>query len=87
MDDIYGTRSPIDSFVIYTKHIPKRAPVLSEYPPEMLPEIKEYLGQCGISRLYQHQAEMFSQAIAGNNVVITTSTASGKTMSFLLPVL
>ena len=30
---------------------------------------------------------MFEKAREGKNVVITTSTASGKTLSFLLPVL
>lgn len=87
MDVTYGKQRPIDRFIIYTKHIPAKPATLSEYPLEMLPEIKEYLVQHGIHKLYQHQAEMFLQAMAGNNVIITTSTASGKTLSFLLPVL
>ena len=57
------------------------------FPGALLPEIRAYLEGQGISRLYTHQAEMFEKAAAGKNVVITTSTASGKTLSFLLPVL
>src|SRR5690606_8682988 len=41
----------------------------------------------GIERLYTHQAEMFERAQAGEDVVVTTGTASGKSLGFLLPVL
>ena len=40
-----------------------------------------------IDRLYTHQAEAFSHASAGRNVVIVTPTASGKTLCYNLPVL
>lgn len=53
----------------------------------MRPEIGDYLRSQGISRLYSHQAEMFVRAGEGESLVITTATASGKTLSFLLPVL
>lgn len=87
MFSCYEKRRPLDRTIVYTKHIPARAASLSEYPLDMLPEIKEYLVKHGVNKLYYHQAEMFSKAVARNNIVITTSTASGKTMSFLLPVL
>ena len=87
MGTINRNENPFDRFVIKTKHVSERPAVYADYPDELLPEIKEYLNQSGIHKLYQHQAEMFSQAVAGNNIVITTSTASGKTLSFLLPVL
>jgi DEAD/DEAH box helicase domain-containing protein len=68
--------------------VPKREPVFAEFPEVMLPEIKTYLSEnAGISKLYCHQAEMFERCLAGENIVITTSTASGKTLSFLLPIL
>lgn len=78
---------PIDSYIIDERHVPRREAIYSDYPEGMLPEIKGYLSQSGIKQLYRHQAEMFKKALAGDNVVITTSTASGKTLSFLLPVL
>ena len=37
--------------------------------------------------LYSHQKEMLSKALSGKNCVITTGTGSGKTESFLLPVI
>ena len=87
MNALHGKQGRLDRFIAYSKTIPERAGTYTDYPPQMLPEIQEYLRQNGIQKLYQHQAEMFSQAISGNNIVITTSTASGKTLSFLLPVL
>ncbi|HEU5252058.1 MAG TPA: DEAD/DEAH box helicase [Solirubrobacterales bacterium] len=40
-----------------------------------------------IERLYLHQAETLERALAGRHTVITAGTGSGKTESFLLPVL
>lgn len=76
-----------EDLTIYTKTVPARAGEYADFPGDLLPEIGSYLEKQGISRLYIHQAEMFEKAASGENVVITTSTASGKTLSFLLPVL
>ena len=46
------------------------------------------LAMCGLVRdypLYSHQLEMLRRAMAGENVVVTAGTGSGKTESFLLP--
>lgn len=37
--------------------------------------------------LYRHQYDMLRKAVAGNNCVITSGTGSGKTESFLLPMI
>ncbi|MBM4387342.1 MAG: DEAD/DEAH box helicase, partial [Deltaproteobacteria bacterium] len=49
--------------------------------------LKRYLDDKGISNLFQHQRKMFDIVSAGNNAVISTPTASGKTLSFNLPVI
>ena len=77
----------IEELTIYNKTISQREALFSEFPINMMHEIREYLKQRGIEKLYQHQVEMFEKATKGENIVITTSTASGKTLSFLLPVL
>lgn len=77
----------IDDLIIYQKTIPEREPVYTDFPAGLHPEITEYLKKKEINALYSHQAEMFEQAGQGGNIVITTSTASGKTLSFLLPVI
>ena len=51
---------------------------------------RRWSGRCratGAERLYTHQAEAINAALAGQNVVVATSTASGKTLCFNVPVL
>ena len=73
--------------IVYEKVIPAHGAEYVSFPESMRPEIGDYLRSQGISRLYSHQAEMFVRAGEGESLVITTATASGKTLSFLLPVL
>jgi DEAD/DEAH box helicase domain-containing protein len=47
--------------------------------------LRDYLGRNGI-RLYSHQAEALETFRRGEHLILTTSTASGKTLGFLLPV-
>lgn len=77
----------IQDYTIYNKTIPKRAAEYVDYPEGLSEEICGYLSSRGILKLYSHQAEMFLEAVMKKNIVITTSTASGKTLSFLLPVI
>lgn len=77
----------IDKMVVYSRRMTAKSAEYAEYPAALLPELAEYLRARGIERLYSHQAQMFELALQGENVVITTSTASGKTLGFLLPVL
>lgn len=52
-----------------------------------LPEpLQKYLEKWGL-RLYSHQARAINEVRKGKNVIITTPTASGKTLCFNLPVL
>jgi len=44
------------------------------------------LGRAGVERLYTHQLAAY-EAAAGSNLVITSGTASGKSLAFNLPVL
>lgn len=73
--------------ISYIKTVPARQAVYAEYPESLNTELKEFLKQQGIDKLYFHQAEMYEKAVSGQHVVITTATASGKTLGFLLPVL
>ncbi len=45
------------------------------------------LAAAGAARLYTHQAEAINLALTGHDVVVATSTASGKTLCFNVPVL
>ncbi len=56
--------------------------------PESLPgPLRSALHRKGIVRLYSHQAQAFSSARSGKNLVVVTPTASGKTLCYNLPVL
>ena len=77
----------IKDCIIYEKTIPAHPAVYDDFPENLLPELAEYLKSHGIGKLYCHQTEMFEKVTSGKNAVITTPTASGKTLSFLLPVL
>ncbi|MCR3761653.1 DEAD/DEAH box helicase [Clostridium felsineum] len=77
----------ISDLIIYKKEIPKREAIYVDFPRNLSEELVKYLSEKGIEKLYCHQAEMFEKAEESKNIVITTSTASGKTLSFLLPVI
>lgn len=49
--------------------------------------VMQYLRSKNIKKLYTHQVEAIEKLINKENIIITTSTASGKTLAFLLPIL
>jgi DEAD/DEAH box helicase domain-containing protein len=59
---------------------------LVEPPPELHPDVLAALGRLGVQRLYSHQAQAVHSAWEGPTIV-TTGTASGKSMCFNLPTL
>ena len=73
--------------VIATRTIPARAAMLEPLPAGLHPALQETLAARGIDRLYSHQVEAFEAAGAGEDVVVTTGTASGKSLAYLLPVI
>jgi len=62
-------------------------PRYASMPLNLHPLLKEYLIKQGIENLYIHQAESFHQVLSGKDTVITTPTASGKSLAYNLPVL
>lgn len=73
--------------IIETRTLPEREGSYSDIPTVCDSALKECLASMGYGKLYSHQAEMFEQAIEGKNVIITTGTASGKSLAFYLPVI
>jgi DEAD/DEAH box helicase domain-containing protein len=56
-------------------------------PRELEPTVAERLASRGVTGLYDHQAETWEAVAAGRSVVVSTGTASGKSLAFSLPVL
>ena len=56
-------------------------------PAALHPAVAEVLTTRGVTGLYAHQAETWEAVAQGESVVVTTGTASGKSIAFSLPVL
>jgi DEAD/DEAH box helicase domain-containing protein len=63
-----------------------RAARFAPLPPELHPQLSAALAASGIERLYSHQAQALTAAWQGPTIV-TTGTASGKSLCFNLPAL
>jgi DEAD/DEAH box helicase domain-containing protein len=73
--------------VAFVTEIPAREPVVVALPEGLHPKLREALEHRGLTSLYRHQSEAFEAASRGENLVLATGTASGKTLAFNLPVL
>ena len=67
--------------------MPARPAVYGEFPPELDGRIVRTLKKRGIGRPYIHQAQAIRAALAGQDFVVVTPTASGKTLCYNVPVL
>ena len=67
--------------------IPARPARLAAFPPEIDARIPAMLRGCGVQALYTHQRQAADAILRGENIVVVTPTASGKTMCYNLPVL
>ena len=73
--------------IAYAGVEPPRDPKLEPLPDDLDPRVASALVGTGVTGLYRHQAEAWEAARRGENVVVTTGTASGKSLAFNLPVL
>jgi DEAD/DEAH box helicase domain-containing protein len=81
-DDLLGEEE-----VAYRGVEPARASRSEALPDDLDPGVVSALVATGVTSLYRHQAETWEAARRGENVVVTTGTASGKSLAFNLPVL
>jgi DEAD/DEAH box helicase domain-containing protein len=68
-------------------HEPVRAADLGPFPEGVAPALIEALRGRGVESLYSHQSLAVAAVLRGENVVVATPTASGKTLVYNLPVL
>src|SRR5688572_13980518 len=73
--------------VVHHAVLPPREAVYAAMPPWLDPRIVNGLAGRGIEQLYSHQAEAIDAVHAGEDVVVVTPTASGKTLCYSLPAL
>jgi len=73
--------------VVHHEIIEARPAQTAPFPEWLDPRIVRGLESRGIASLYAHQAEAIEAVHAGEDVVVVTPTASGKTLCYALPVL
>jgi DEAD/DEAH box helicase domain-containing protein len=66
---------------------PGRPADLRPFPADLPSALAEALAARGIVSLYSHQTQAWESARRGENVVLATGTASGKTLGYNLPVM
>lgn len=67
--------------------IPGSQGSFTAFPDNLNPELKRILNGQGIKALYTHQADAFRRIEQGYDTLVVSRTASGKTLSFFLPII
>ncbi|MCK5805922.1 MAG: DEAD/DEAH box helicase, partial [Lentisphaeria bacterium] len=67
--------------------LPAEPGLFAPFPDALNEPLRNVLRMQGIDSLYSHQSEAFDHIAAGRDTVLVSRTASGKTLSFLLPIL
>jgi len=73
--------------VVHHEVIPPREAATAPFPTWLDPRIEKGLRSRGIQSLYTHQAAAIESVRKGEDVVVVTPTASGKTLCYTVPVL
>jgi DEAD/DEAH box helicase domain-containing protein len=73
--------------ITHVADLPGRAARCVPWPSWADPAVVDALRDCGVPSPWAHQAEAASHAYEGRHVVVSTGTASGKSLAYQLPVL
>jgi DEAD/DEAH box helicase domain-containing protein len=76
-----------DNQIAHIEHIAPRRAAYGRVDEPLAPPLRDCLETAGLSRLYSHQAEAVNHVRAGRNVIIATSSASGKTLVYNIAVM
>ena len=76
-----------DEVVTAVRRLPAIEAAYAPFPEGIDQRLKAAFERRGVHQLYTHQAEAYEHVINGRQVVVTTPTASGKTLCYNLPVL
>ena len=76
-----------DGWVTAIRALPARSADYAPFPAGVDDRLRSALRTRGIEQLYTHQTAAVEHALARRNVVVTTPTASGKTICYNVPVL
>ena len=82
-----NTEGNCDSIVY--KVIDRQEPTFDEHDllSKLDPNLQKLIQELGINRFYDHQAKAIQSSLRGEDTILETPTASGKTLSFLIPMI
>jgi DEAD/DEAH box helicase domain-containing protein len=73
--------------LLHVHEVPARSAQTAEWPDWLDPVLHGALTGAGIATPWAHQVEVAQAAHAGRHVVVSTGTASGKSLGYLMPLL
>lgn len=76
-----------DPRLTHVAELPSRAAQVTNWPEWASPEVVAAVRAAGVEAPWSHQAEAADLAFQGRHVVVSTGTASGKSLAYQLPVL
>jgi len=68
------------------RELPPRPAICDPLPEGLDPRLAKVLRERGLGELWSHQARAIRHALAGEDVLVATPTASGKTLCYTVPV-
>lgn len=73
--------------LVHVRERPARTAIEREWPEWANPQVRAAIEGTGVSRLWSHQRQVADLVHSGRHTVVSTGTASGKSLAYLLPVL
>ena len=73
--------------IVHVEHLQPCGADYGELEEMLHPELHASLSSSGLLPLYSHQAEAINRSLGGNNIIVATPSASGKTLCYNIPVL
>jgi len=73
--------------IVHVEHIPSRDAIFGKLDKALHPDLESRLESLGVSALFLHQTEALNAVFAGENVMVATPSASGKSLCYHLATL
>jgi DEAD/DEAH box helicase domain-containing protein len=84
--DAFATEPELRGRLVHREQLPARDAQYADLATPLHPEVAARLEARGIDRFYTHQAAAIDALRAHTNVVVGTSTASGKSLCYQVPI-
>ena len=79
--------SDYDSQIVHEEVVPARPARYGSLSPRLDPRLEAALARSGVEQLYLHQSESVQAARNGENLIVATGAASGKSLCYQVPLL